>query len=77
MVYLLLGLHADESLVLVEHRGWNIAGCIAGNDWLDGRGWTAEFLGSLGADEHRDPLAVSSFHGDCLVVQGSVFSSGL
>lgn len=77
MVYLLLGLYADEGLVVVEHGRWNIARCFASDDrldccrridWLDGR------LGTYG---DRDPLAVPTLYGDRLAVQGSVLPGRL
>ena len=77
LVHLLLGLHPDEGLVVVEHRRRDIARCAAGDDRVDGRRWIHPVARGLGFDRHCDPLAVSSLHGNRLVVQGSILPGGL
>ena len=75
LVHLLLDIHPDEGLVLVEHGRRYATRCASSHDRLDRCGRINRLLGSVGADEHRNPLAVSPLHGHCMAVQRPVLAS--
>lgn len=75
LVRLLLGLHSDEDVVVVEHRRRNVARRPTCHDRMDRcRRWPLGYQW-LGLNRGRDPLAIPSLHGDCVAVSRPIHPS--
>ena len=75
VVCLLLDLHSDEDVVVVEYRCRNLAGRLTRHDRMDRcRRWPLGYQW-LGLNRGRDPLAIPSLHGDCVAVSRSIHPS--
>lgn len=75
LVHLLLDIHPNEGLVMVEHRRRYSTRCTSSDDRVDRRWRIDRLLGSLGTYQHRNPLAVPPLHGHRMAVQGPILSS--